>query len=41
METASVQRFGSVIRARRRQLDLTQEELARRIGTSSPVHWSS
>ena len=28
METVSVQRFGSVIRARRRQLDLTQEELA-------------
>jgi transcriptional regulator with XRE-family HTH domain len=29
-----VQRFGTVIRARRRQLDLTQEELARRIKTS-------
>jgi transcriptional regulator with XRE-family HTH domain len=36
METASVQRFGSVIRARRRQLDLTQEELARRTRTSVP-----
>lgn len=36
METASVQRFGSVIRSRRRQLDLTQEELARRIRTSVP-----
>ena len=28
--------FGTVIRARRRQLDLTQEELARRIETSVP-----
>jgi transcriptional regulator with XRE-family HTH domain len=36
VETASVQRFGSVIRARRRQLNLTQEELARRIRTSVP-----
>jgi transcriptional regulator with XRE-family HTH domain len=35
MET-SVQQFGGVIRARRRQLDLTQEELARRIRTSVP-----
>jgi transcriptional regulator with XRE-family HTH domain len=35
META-VQRFGVVVRARRRQVDLTQEELARRIGTSVP-----
>jgi transcriptional regulator with XRE-family HTH domain len=32
----TVQRFGTVIRARRRQLDLTQEELARRIKTSVP-----
>jgi transcriptional regulator with XRE-family HTH domain len=31
-----VQRFGAVIRARRRQIDLTQEELARRIRTSVP-----
>src|ERR1700685_795867 len=36
METASTQRFGSVIRARRRQLNLTQQELARRIRTSVP-----
>jgi DNA-binding XRE family transcriptional regulator len=36
MEAASVQRFGSVIRTRRRQLNLTQEELARRIRTSIP-----
>ena len=28
--------FGQVIRERRRQLDLTQEEVARRIGTSIP-----
>lgn len=28
--------FGQVIRERRRQLDLTQEEIARRIGTSTP-----
>jgi DNA-binding XRE family transcriptional regulator len=28
--------FGQVIRDRRRQLDLTQEEVARRIGTSIP-----
>ncbi len=33
---ATVQQFGAVIRARRRQLDLTQEELARRIRTSVP-----
>jgi transcriptional regulator with XRE-family HTH domain len=36
LETISVQRFGSVVRARRRQLDLTQEEVARRIKTSVP-----
>ncbi len=30
------QRFGNVIRERRRQLDLTQEEVARRVGTSIP-----
>jgi transcriptional regulator with XRE-family HTH domain len=36
METTSIQRFGSIIRARRRQLNLTQEELARRIRTSIP-----
>ncbi len=36
METRVVQQFGSVIRARRRQIDLTQEELARRIRTSVP-----
>ena len=30
------QRFGNVIRERRRQLDLTQEEVARRIATSVP-----
>src|SRR5271166_143417 len=36
MVTASTQRFGSVIRARRRQLNLTQQELARRIRTSVP-----
>jgi transcriptional regulator with XRE-family HTH domain len=36
METASVQKFGIVIRGRRRQLDLTQEELAHRIRTSVP-----
>ncbi len=35
MET-TVQGFGAVIRARRRQIDLTQEELARRIRTSVP-----
>ena len=28
--------FGQVIRERRRQLDLTQEEVARRIKTSTP-----
>jgi transcriptional regulator with XRE-family HTH domain len=31
-----IQRFGSAIRARRRQLDLTQEEVAGRIKTSVP-----
>jgi transcriptional regulator with XRE-family HTH domain len=36
LETRVVQQFGSVIRARRRQLDLTQQELARRVGTSVP-----
>jgi transcriptional regulator with XRE-family HTH domain len=36
VETTNVQCFGAVIRARRRQLDLTQEELARRIKTSVP-----
>ncbi len=36
VETSSVQRFGILIRARRRQLDMTQEELARRISTSVP-----
>jgi len=36
LETTNIQRFGSVIRARRRQLDLTQEELARRTRTSVP-----
>ena len=30
------QNFGEFIRARRRQLDLTQEEVAQRIGTSVP-----
>jgi len=30
------QRFGSLIRERRRQLGLTQESIARRIGTSIP-----
>lgn len=28
--------FGAAIRERRRQLDLTQEEIAKRIGTSTP-----
>ncbi len=28
--------FGQVLRERRRQLDLTQEEVARRIKTSTP-----
>jgi transcriptional regulator with XRE-family HTH domain len=28
--------FGAVIRERRRQLDLTQEQVARRVGTSTP-----
>jgi transcriptional regulator with XRE-family HTH domain len=36
VETTNIQEFGSVIRARRRQLDLTQEELARRMRTSVP-----
>lgn len=36
MQKTNVQSFGAVIRARRRQLDLTQEELARRVGTSVP-----
>jgi transcriptional regulator with XRE-family HTH domain len=36
LEEPGLQRFGSVIRTRRRQLDLTQEELARRIRTSVP-----
>src|SRR5262249_31599708 len=31
-----VESFGESIRNRRRQLEMTQEELARRIGTSSP-----
>jgi transcriptional regulator with XRE-family HTH domain len=30
------QRFGNVIRERRRQLDLTQEEVARQVGSSIP-----
>ncbi len=34
--TATTQRFGNVIRERRRQLDLTQEEVAHRIDTSIP-----
>ena len=33
--------FGQVLRDRRRQLDLTQEEVARRIKTSTPVHRTS
>ena len=33
---AKTQSFGTVIRERRRQLDLTQEEVARRIKTSVP-----
>jgi transcriptional regulator with XRE-family HTH domain len=36
LEKPGLQRFGSVVRARRRQLDLTQEELARRTRTSVP-----
>lgn len=36
METCNSQRFGTVIRARRRQLELTQEKLASRIRTSVP-----
>jgi transcriptional regulator with XRE-family HTH domain len=36
LKRPGLQRFGSVIRARRRQLDLTQEELAHRAGTSVP-----
>ena len=36
MAKVKPQRFGQVIRERRRQLDLTQEEVARRIKTSVP-----
>ena len=36
MPNSNNQSFGSVIRARRRELDLTQEELARRIKASVP-----
>src|SRR5271163_4256471 len=36
MTDAKIQSFGGVIRKRRRQLDLTQEEVARRIKTSVP-----
>ena len=36
LERPNLQRFGSVIRARRRQLALTQEQLAQRAGTSVP-----
>ena len=36
VESFISQQFGTVIRARRRQLDLTQEELAHRIKTSVP-----
>ena len=36
MAEAKTQSFGRVIRERRRQLDLTQEEVARRIKTSVP-----
>jgi transcriptional regulator with XRE-family HTH domain len=32
----ATERFGNTIRERRRQLDLTQEDVARRIGTSVP-----
>jgi transcriptional regulator with XRE-family HTH domain len=36
MVDAKMRRFARVIRERRRQLDLTQEEVARRINTSIP-----
>src|ERR1700693_1962393 len=36
MAKAKDRSFGAVIRDRRRQLDLTQEEVARRIKTSTP-----
>lgn len=36
MGSRKPQAFGSLIRDRRRQLDLTQEEVARRIKTSTP-----
>jgi transcriptional regulator with XRE-family HTH domain len=36
MAKARTRNFGQIIRERRRQLDLTQEEIARRIGTSTP-----
>ncbi len=36
MAKAKTRSFGQVIRDRRRQLDLTQEEVARRINTSTP-----
>ena len=36
MAEAKTQSFGTVIRERRRQLDLTQKEVARRIKTSVP-----
>ena len=36
MASITTQTFGQVIRERRRKLDLTQQELARRIETSMP-----
>ncbi len=36
MAKVRIRSFGQVIRDRRRQLDLTQEEVARRISTSTP-----
>jgi transcriptional regulator with XRE-family HTH domain len=36
MRKANQRTFGAVIRERRRQLDLTQEDVARRIKTSTP-----
>jgi transcriptional regulator with XRE-family HTH domain len=36
MAKVKTRNFGQVIRDRRRQLDLTQEEVARRISTSTP-----
>src|ERR1700722_20883450 len=36
MRKATQRTFGAVIRERRRQLDLTQEDVARRIKTSTP-----